>query len=102
MIIPRVLKNNIGLPWCFYYLGVAEYLLQEAREQCKNKDCLWSIDAKIQEIQKYISIAIVVYGSEEKTPKQTRGFCKKKQKIKSDLDRLQANLQRKKQRIKMG
>ena len=89
-MIPKVFKNNIGLPWCFYYLGVAEYLLQEADNQCKNNECLRNIDEKIQEIQVYITIAIEIYAGEDKTQSQKRGFCKKKRIIKSNLDKLKA------------
>ena len=102
MIIPKVFKNNIGLPWCFYYLGVAEYLLQEAHRQYKNNESLWNINEKIQEIQVYITIAIEMYAGEDKTQSQKKGFGKKKRVIKANLDRLKVKATKKKQEKTLG
>ena len=101
-MIPKVFKNNIGLPWCFYYLGVAEYLLQEAHRQCENNECLWNIENKIQEIQIYITIAVEMYIGETKTQIQSKGFCQKKRIIKANLDKFKVKTTKKKQEKTLG
>ena len=103
MMIPKVFKDNRELPWCFYYLGVAEYLLQEVQ----NNTCLWNIEDKIQEIQVYITIAGEIYAGEiyageTKTQKQTKGFCQKKRIIKANLDKLKVKCMKKKQENTLG
>jgi len=102
MMIPSVFKNNIGLPWCFYYLGVAEYLLHEAHKQCEKNECLWNIEEKIQEIQVYINTAIELYAIETKTQGQMKGFCQKKQIVKANVDKIKVKFAKKKQQSHVG
>lgn len=105
MLIIVVLKNNRNLPQYNYYLGIAEYLLCEGNEQVKKSECLWNIDEKIQEIEKYIAIAIRKYRDENSctiSQGQKNGFNQKKEKIKNKLDKLKVDFEKKKRKMCRG
>ncbi|MEI6774997.1 MAG: hypothetical protein WCL18_09895 [bacterium] len=102
MLIIIVLKNNRNLHEHSYYLGVAEYLLKEANEQLKKAERLCTIDRRIQEIEKYIDIAIDKYNAEDPSTLkhvQKNGFHQKKETIKERLAKFKKNVKRKKRRL---